>query len=127
MEVIKTLQPGQPGTRRYQNRFGKRLVCVRYRQDKNKKCRYTTVELVMEERPIQAGYHPGINPHPNRHVWIRISYEEIEYRKQIKQMGGKWDNEKKLWKLPCKEVQALGLESRIINRGLGDVSKNGNK
>lgn len=30
--LVRTVrQPGQPGTRRYQRKYGERLVCVRYR------------------------------------------------------------------------------------------------
>ena len=127
MEVIKTLQPGQQGTIRYKKRFGDRLVCVRYRQDKNKKCRYTTVELVVEKRSIKASKYSEANLHPNRHVWIRIFFGEIEYRKQIMEMGGKWNDEKKLWKLPWGKTQALGLESRMVNSYSKNKSRNRNK
>ncbi len=29
MQVIKTIRPGQPGARRFEHRFGKRLCAVR--------------------------------------------------------------------------------------------------
>lgn len=117
MEVIKTLQPGQHGTKRYQNQYGEQLVCVRYRQDENKKYRYTTVELLISKRPILGGYFPEISPHPNSLVWIKIPFKDIEHRKKIIQMGGQWSNDKKMWKLLCRKVRELGLESRIVTNG----------
>jgi hypothetical protein len=50
--VIKRLAPGVPGTRRLQERYRDTLVCVRYRQDDTRGLRYTTVELVVDQRPF---------------------------------------------------------------------------
>ena len=46
METRLTLRPGQNGTRKLVERFGKRLVRVRYRYDTEQRKRYTTVELI---------------------------------------------------------------------------------
>lgn len=48
--VLKTLKPGQPGTKRWQEFYGGRLVTVRYRGDAKRRVRLTTVELVVEEK-----------------------------------------------------------------------------
>lgn len=114
MEVIKTLKPGQDGTKYYQNKFGERLICVRYRRDKNKKLRYTTVELIMDEGPIRPYPVPDSELYPNKLVWIKVFYTEVDYQNRIKQIGGTWDNDRKIWKLPFHKVKALGLESRIV-------------
>jgi predicted aminopeptidase len=49
MRVEQTLRPGQRGTRRFVDRFGDRLVCVRYRAEGDR--RVTMVELVVDDRP----------------------------------------------------------------------------
>ena len=49
MQTRLTLRSGQKGTKRLIAQYGKRLVCVRYRYDAQKKKRYKTVELIVEE------------------------------------------------------------------------------
>ena len=46
MEISKTLQPGDMGTKRFLNKYGDQLVCVRYRIDKQLQKRYTAIELI---------------------------------------------------------------------------------
>lgn len=58
--VTKTLQPGQPGTTRWQHAYGDHLVCVRYREDLQANARYVTVELVVETRPLRRQPPPPI-------------------------------------------------------------------
>ncbi len=36
MEIKATMKPGQNGTKRYMEKYGDRLLCVRYRYDKPK-------------------------------------------------------------------------------------------
>lgn len=65
--VTKTLQPGQPGTTRWQNAYGDHLVCVRYREDLQANARYVTVELVLETRPLaRQPPQPIVRPHPTQ-------------------------------------------------------------
>lgn len=47
--VLKTMRPGDPGTKRWLERYGRRLVAVRYRGDKKARKRVTTIELVVDE------------------------------------------------------------------------------
>ena len=49
MEIKATMKPGQNGTKRYMEKYGDRLLCVRYRYDKPKGRRFTTVELIEED------------------------------------------------------------------------------
>lgn len=58
--VTKTLQPGQPGTTRWQHVYGDKLVCVRYREDLQANARYVTVELILETRPLTRQPPPPI-------------------------------------------------------------------
>ncbi len=47
--VLKTLKPGQAGTKRFVKRFGGRLVAVRYRGNPKRRVRSTTIEIVVDE------------------------------------------------------------------------------
>jgi len=79
MEVIKTLNAGSPGTKRYQQRYGDRQVCVRYRRDETGKRRLTTVEIVVEDFPLQATRartDQRTVPAGSQRVLVRIGYNE---------------------------------------------------
>lgn len=102
--TIKRLKPGNPGTRRLLQRYGADLLCVRYRIDRSTGKRFTTVELLVEER---AGP-------PAAMVWVRVGYGETEVRRQIKESGGVWDAERKLWRISGYIARALKLEKRIV-------------
>ncbi len=101
--VLKKLAPGVPGARRLAARFGDALVCVRYREDADGARRFTTVELVVETRPLPPGEQ-----------LVRIAFEEAELRARVKQAGGTWDPKRKLWRLPRAIVRKLKLTSRVI-------------
>ncbi len=49
MRTRLTLHPGQDGAKQLCVQYGDRLVCVKYRYDEQKKRRYKTVELIVEE------------------------------------------------------------------------------
>jgi hypothetical protein len=100
--VVKKLAPGSPGAKRYAGRYGDALVCVRYRDDPANHRRLTTVELVVDARPL---------PPP---VGLRIAYGETALRQQIKAAGGIWDAERKLWRVPRTVARKLKLENRIV-------------
>lgn len=101
--VLKRLPPGAPGTRRWLERYGQTLVCVRYRQDDTLQRRYTTVEIVVDER----SYEPPA-------ALVRIAYEETSLRRQARELGGRWLADRKLWRLPRAAIRSLGLEERIV-------------
>ena len=48
-KVLKTMKPGDAGTSAYVNRFGSRLIAVRYRGNAKRRVRSTTVEVVVSE------------------------------------------------------------------------------
>lgn len=101
--VVKKLAAGAAGTRRLLSRFGAALVCVRYRQDDSGNRRYTTVELVVDERPG--------NP---ASAQVRIGYQETALRQQVMAAGGTWDAQGKLWNLPKSAIRRLGLQDRVV-------------
>lgn len=102
--TAKRLKPGDPGTKRLHERYGDRLLCVRYRIDPDSGRRFTTVELVVEERT---------GP-PAKEVWVRIGYDETDLRHRIKNAGGVWDGSRKLWRISGQAAKTLGLQKRIV-------------
>lgn len=102
--TTKRLKPGNPGTRRLLQRYGADLLCVRYRVDHVTGKRFTTVELVVDERDGPAAAT----------VWLRVGYGETELRRQIKEAGGVWDADRKLWRISGHIARALKLQKRIV-------------
>ncbi|MCW8956955.1 MAG: hypothetical protein OQL09_08735, partial [Gammaproteobacteria bacterium] len=66
MDIKKTLHPGDMGTKRLLAQYGDQLVCVRYRIDKLSQKRFTTVELIVDEKPFIA--HRTLIQ-----VWVKIN------------------------------------------------------
>lgn len=86
------------------DRYGDRLVCVRYRYDPDRRKRLKTVELIEEESewlPSSALY------------LVKIGYDEVELREAAKQAGALWNRDRKLWMLRGEAVRRLNLEARI--------------
>ena len=112
MKTKRKLLPGQPGTKKLVEKFGKDLICVRYRYDAERKKKIKTVEIIIEEGFWEA----NVNRIPaNKIVDLRVNYGEVELGKRVKAVGGIWNKGKKLWELPYKQVVALGLKDRIVN------------
>ena len=109
METTKTLQPGDMGTRLLFKQYGEKLVCVRYRVDRHQRKRYKTVELIIDESPLQPR-------RPMIQVWVAIGYGEVELRKQVKQAGAQWLPEEKVWEMPYDTAKQLKLAQRIVRR-----------
>lgn len=117
MTTKATLKPGQNGTKRLIEKYGNRLVCVRYRYDKATSRRYTTVELIEEESDWAVTLaHPTQRPvHPTApRIAIRIEYWETDLRNKVKAAGGVWRARQKVWEIDYDDVVALGLESRVV-------------
>lgn len=104
--IVKKLQPDQKGARRLAERFGDRLVCVRYRTDPESGRRFTTVEIVVEERaPISRA---------PTHQLVRIGWKETELRDAVKARGGIWVPDKKLWRMPTSAIRQLRIQNRVV-------------
>lgn len=99
--VIKRLPPGTPGTRRLQQHYGSDLVCVRYRESPSGRTRYTTVEILIEQRP------------GHRDDFLRIGHQESKLRRAIIAAGGRWVPRLKAWRLAPQATRTLGLKHRI--------------
>ncbi len=127
MRVRVSLKPGQPGTKGLLARYGKRLVCVRYRYDEGTKQRVKTVELIVgrsswQPAPQQpdAGRRPARSPagaSPKLDA-VRVDWHESGLRRKVKAAGGKWDPVGRVWRLDRDDVEDLGLEGRMVDGAL---------
>ncbi len=95
MKIRLRLKPGQNGTRKLVQKYGKRLVCVRYRYDERTQKRYKTIELIIDEVPWQKHERtpPGRRDKYTA-VFVRIQYEETELRQRVKEAGAHRDPER---------------------------------
>jgi hypothetical protein len=118
METRVTLRPGSKGTKKLVTQYGERLVCVRYRYDAVAQLRYKTVELVIEQLPwdpAQRARRRSEGPgRPPVLVGLRVHFHEEQLRKRVKDAGGRWLPEKKLWVVPIGVARRLGLADRAV-------------
>ncbi len=114
MEIRATLLPGQNGTKQLLKKYGDQLVCVRYRYDKERRKRFKTIELVVDEQD----WIPGVTIPADKLVLVRVGFGEMELRERIKAEGGFWYAEKKAWQLSYRKVLELGVERRILDKDL---------
>ena len=114
MDVIKTLKPGDSGTKRLSARFGDRLVCVRYRKDESTNRRFTTVELIVDEGPIEQNKLYRLAPEERTMVvTVFVAQGDNDTRAKVIEAGGYYIEERKLWALALGKVVKLGLISRM--------------
>ncbi len=115
LRTRSTVRPEQRGAKRLRAQYGDRLVCVCYRYDTQGKRRYKTVELIVEE----GDWEPSVPKRArDRLVKIRLAVPEIALRTQVKQAGGSWHPQERVWELAYNRVVHLGLTSRIVGQGL---------
>ena len=111
IKIRLTLRPGQNGTRKLVEKYGEKLVAVRYRYDLESCRRLKTVEIIEEA----VRWEPrGGKVYAATVVAIRVEWRETSLRQKVKQAGGHWDATHKVWILPRDAVGQLGLESRIV-------------
>ncbi len=123
MRITTTLRPGKKGTKHLTEKYGERLVCVRYRVDRNTGKRYTTIELIEQESETcspAAVEKVDQHQHNRQRFGLRIEYWETDLREKVKQAGGIWRPRHKLWELPYSDVVSMGLESRVVGKGLAE-------
>ena len=122
--LIRTVRkPGDPGTLKLMQRYGDRVVTVRYRYDPARRKRFKTVELIVEEEDWAPVSHPEPDTKPvppqappryTPRVPVRIRYDEKDLQRAIKAIGGNWDPGKKLWYAPEEYIRRIGLVGRIV-------------
>lgn len=112
VKYMRKIHAGQPGSRKYMEKYGDRFVCVRHRYDTDSGKRLKTIELIEDEGPVRLRktWIPK-----NKILLIRVEYGETDVARLVKAAGGRWNREKRGWELEFQQVHALGLESRIIN------------
>ncbi|MBN1781126.1 hypothetical protein JW948_08390 [bacterium] len=112
MRALRTLKPGTSGAKNETEKYGNKLICVRYRMDPVTLKKYKTVELIEDE--IQnSKKEPGKIP-VNKILHLKIYINEYQLRKVVKASGGKWDVKSQTWLLAYREILNLGLENRIV-------------
>ena len=73
------------------------------------------MELIVEE----GDWEPLVPKRArDRLVKIRLTVPEIALRTQVKQAGGIWHPQERVWELAYSRVVHLGLTSRIVGQGL---------
>jgi len=114
MEVEKTFRSGSDGNRRFIERCGSRLVCVRHRVGRQHGLRYATVELIIDHRLCNK--HRQLDPKPKtpEPLPVRISCQEhILLRQQVRAAGGLRDPQRRVWLLSADAVDRLNLRDRL--------------
>ncbi|WP_370978401.1 hypothetical protein [Agaribacterium sp. ZY112] len=118
MKVTKTMRKGQQGARRFERKWGDRLVAVRYRYDASSNETVTTVELEVERRkktPSNLNLHGPLSAQRKSVVAIRVHYRERELRQKIMANKAVWSPQLKLWLLKYTDAVALALCDRIVH------------
>ncbi|MBI3108186.1 MAG: hypothetical protein HYY95_21870 [Candidatus Rokubacteria bacterium] len=106
------LKPGQKGTKQLLAQYGDRLICVRYRYDARRKKRFKTVEILVTERDWEP---PRPRVAHDQIVGLRVAFADVAVRDRVKQAGGTWNPERRVWQLRYDRVVALGLNGRIVD------------
>ena len=110
--VRLSLKPGQPGTKGLLARYGKRLVCVRYRYDPESGKRFKTAEVIVG---ISDWKSKNLPARDESTVALRVGWPEVELRRRVKAAGGKWDPVARVWRMRRDRVAEIGLEDRIVD------------
>ncbi len=77
------------GAKRLMERYGKNLVCIRYRHDDDNKRTLKTIELIIENKPRQ----PNTKKIPmNKIMNLRIKANEIELQRLVKKSRGEMES-----------------------------------
>jgi len=113
METRLTLRPGAPGTRKLVEKYGERLLRVRYVYDAATSRRLKTVELVVESVPWKTRPR-RIRRHDDDIVFVRIGYGETDLRARAKNLGAIWRKPQKLWEITYRDSKRLGIVDRIV-------------
>ena len=100
-----TLAPGANGTKKLLERYGDRLICVRYRYGAERGRRIKTMELIEEEAAWIGSAALYL---------VKIAWPETALREQLKQTGARWDATRKVWITSGTTVRRLRLEDRVV-------------
>lgn len=108
MKAYSHLKPGQKGTKRLLEKYGPALLCVRYRFDEKRRMRLKTVEIVVEERPVDSPRFRDEDIVP-----VTVAFDETDLRGLLRKMRARWEPELKVWFVRYGLIRGTALESRI--------------
>ena len=111
MKTYAHLKPGQRGTLRLVEKYGKALLCVRYRYDEIRGVKLKTVEIIVDEKPL---HHPRFKD--DDIVPLSVAFDEVELREQLKKIRARWEPQIKMWFAPYGLIRGTPLEARIAAR-----------
>ena len=117
--IMKTrliLKPGQRGTKSLISKYGDDLVCVRYRYDPKTRQRLKTIELIIERKEWEP---PPEKFSAETLVALKIEGYETELRKKVKEVGGIWKPDRRLWFVQYGKISGTILEKHIYIDALG--------
>ena len=70
-------------------------------------------------RPRHATPARALSPRPpfarDQMVGLRVAFADVAVRDRVKQAGGTWNPERRVWQLRYDRVVALGLNGRIVD------------
>ena len=110
MKIRSRLSPGQKGTKKFVEKYGDALVCVRYRYDAKNCKQYKTVEIIVSESEWTP---PPARFPDSTMVALKIGLKETDLQEKVKAVGGRWDKEKKVWVVPYGCIRGTKLEKLI--------------
>jgi hypothetical protein len=87
-------------------------LTARYRYDAQRKKRFKTEELLVAERDWEP---PRPRVAHDQIVRLRVAFADVAVRTRVKQAGGTWNPERRVWQLRYDRVVALGLGSHIVD------------
>jgi hypothetical protein len=65
--------------------------------------------------PAQAGaVVKKLAPGKPKPALLKIAYGETDLRRAVKDAGGVWHSQRRLWRAPLRSIKQLRLESRIV-------------
>ena len=111
MKTYAHLKPGQKGTRQLTDKFGVKLICVRYRYDEQRQTKIKTVEIIVDKKPCT----PRLPYRDKDVVAVMVSYTETALRDRLKTAHNRWIQEEKLWRVSFGAIRGdAELEERIL-------------
>jgi len=110
MQNTRKVAPGQKGAKKLLDQYGTQLLCVRYHYDREKRKRFKTIELIIEEAPWSPPPARILN---ETLVNVRVAFKEADSQRQVRAAGGKWNPARRVWEMRYGQAIALGLKDRI--------------
>jgi len=62
----------------------------------------------------ETDWEPRQTVSPAQIVSVRVEMQEHDVQKRIRQGGGRWNRQRKVWELRYDKVVELGLQDRLV-------------